>query len=531
MSYWRQALSDWNYIFREELRTIVRDQGVLIFFFIVPLGYPLLYTFIYNEEVVREVPVVVVDDCRSALSREYARNFDASPDVSVISYAANMEEAKQHVKHREAYGIVHIPADFSRRIVNGEQAYVGAYADMSGMLYYKSVLTANTNVSLKLNARIKVEKAGNLTAEQDRVTEHPITYEEVSLYNPQNGFATFLIPAVLILIIQQTLLLGVGMAAGTAREHNRFRNLLPVERHHTGLLRIVQSKALAYLLVYIPISIYVLGVVPRLFSLNQIGDPRDMALFVLPFLLACIFFAMTVSAFVRNREMCIMLIVFTSVPLLFSLGWLKVMRWNVYKLIAAALFVFMLYVGGFYFLVDESVSIAVFRLPLVFRGFSYAVLSIAFMWSLNEMLSFQHFFQALSVFNMLHMFVGGLIGGALHGHALKYYMADGFARYGQHLDAVSVSAGHVNFGAFLEHFVEGLMAQSVKILFGWTLFAAMFLFLLMLLWDIPSVRRRVKRIPEWPKVGVGVWNGYRRQQRLHRLRKERRLRAVPMHQA
>lgn len=320
MSYWRQALSDWNYIFREELRTIVRDQGVLIFFFIVPLGYPLLYTFIYNEEVVREVPVVVVDDCRSALSREYARNFDASPDVSVISYAANMEEAKQHVKHREAYGIVHIPADFSRRIVNGEQAYVGAYADMSGMLYYKSVLTANTNVSLKLNARIKVEKAGNLTAEQDRVTEHPITYEEVSLYNPQNGFATFLIPAVLILIIQQTLLLGVGMAAGTAREHNRFRNLLPVERHHTGLLRIVQSKALAYLLVYIPISIYVLGVVPRLFSLNQIGDPRDMALFVLPFLLACIFFAMTVSAFVRNREMCIMLIVFTSVPLLFISG-------------------------------------------------------------------------------------------------------------------------------------------------------------------------------------------------------------------
>lgn len=320
MSYWRQALSDWNYIFREELRTIVRDQGVLIFFFIVPLGYPLLYTFIYNEEVVREVPVVVVDDCRSALSREYARNFDASPDVSVISYAANMEEAKQHVKHREAYGIVHIPADFSRRIVNGEQAYIGAYADMSGMLYYKSVLTANTNVSLKLNARIKVEKAGNLTAEQDRVTEHPITYEEVSLYNPQNGFATFLIPAVLILIIQQTLLLGVGMAAGTAREHNRFRNLLPVERHHTGLLRIVQSKALAYLLVYIPISIYVLGVVPRLFSLNQIGDPRDMALFVLPFLLACIFFAMTVSAFVRNREMCIMLIVFTSVPLLFISG-------------------------------------------------------------------------------------------------------------------------------------------------------------------------------------------------------------------
>ena len=320
IDYWRQALDDWNYIFREELRNVVKDQGVLIFFLIVPLGYPLLYTFIYNEEVVREVPIAVVDDCRSALSREYVRHLDASPDVKVISHCSDMAEAKSLVRHREAYGVVRIPRDFSRRIMTGEQAHVSAYADMSGMLYYKSVLTANTNVSLDMNARINVERAGGSTAEQDKVTEHPIAYEEVSLFNPQNGFATFLIPAVLILIIQQTLLLGVGMAAGTARENNRFHTLLPIERHHTGLLRIVQGKAFAYLLVYIPISVYVLGVVPRIFSLNQIGDPRDMAFFVVPFLLACIFFAMTVSAFVRNREMCIMLIVFSSVPLLFISG-------------------------------------------------------------------------------------------------------------------------------------------------------------------------------------------------------------------
>lgn len=320
MSYWRQALSDWNYIFIEELRTIFKDQGVLIFFFLVPLGYPLLYAFIYTAEVVRDVPVAVVDDCRSAQSREYLRHLDATPDVKIISYCANMQEAQSLIKHREAYGAVYIPRDFSQRLNRGEQVSVSAYADMSGMLYYKSVLTANTNVSLAMNAAIKVRRAGGTTAEQDLVAEHPIQYEEVSLYNPQGGFATFLIPAVLILILQQTLLLGIGLAAGTAREHNRFRNLVPVERHHTGLLRIVWSKSLAYLLVYIPISLYVLGVVPRIFRLTQLGNPWDMVLFVIPFLIACIFFAMTVSVFVRNREMCIVLIVFTSVLLLFISG-------------------------------------------------------------------------------------------------------------------------------------------------------------------------------------------------------------------
>lgn len=316
----RQALSDLNHIFREELRTIVRDKGVIIFFFLVPIGYPLLYTFIYNNEVVRDVPVAVVDDCRSAQSREYLRHLDASPDVRIVSYCANMDEAKRLIKHRDAYGAVYIPHDFTQRINQSEQVYVSAYADMSGMLYYKSVLTANTNVSLAMNADIKVKRAGGTTAEQDELAQHPIKYEEVSIYNPQNGFATFLIPAVLVLIIQQTLLLGVGMAAGTAREHNRFRNLVSVEKHHRGLLRIVFGKGAAYFLVYIPLSVYVLAVVPHLFSLNQIGAPWQITCFIVPFLIASILFSMTVSAFVRHREMCIMLIVFTSVPLLFISG-------------------------------------------------------------------------------------------------------------------------------------------------------------------------------------------------------------------
>ncbi len=316
----RQALSDLNHIFREELRTIIRDKGVIIFFFLVPIGYPLLYTFIYTNEVVRDVPVAVVDDCRTAQSREYLRHLDASPDVHIVSYCANMDEAKRLIKHRDAYGAVYISRDFTKRINQGEQVYVSAYADMSGMLYYKSVLTANTNVSLAMNAQIKVKRAGGTTAEQDALAQHPIKYEEVSIYNPQNGFATFLIPAVLVLIIQQTLLLGVGMAAGTAREHNRFRNLVSVEKHNRGLLRIVFGKGAAYFLVYIPLSVYVLAVVPHLFRLNQIGDPWQITCFMVPFLIASILFSMTVSAFVRHREMCIMLIVFTSVPLLFISG-------------------------------------------------------------------------------------------------------------------------------------------------------------------------------------------------------------------
>ena len=315
-----QGIYDLFYIWKQEFRTTFRDQGVLIFFVLVPLVYPLIYSFIYTNETIREVPTVVVDDSRSSLSREYLRKVDASPETSIVAYCADMEEAKLMLKDRKAYGIIYIPAHFSDDIVQGKQTQVSIFCDMSGLLYYKALLTANTNVSLAMNAAIKMERAGNTTARQDEITAYPIEYEDVAIFNPTNGFAAFLIPAVLILIIQQTLLLGIGLSAGTAREHNQFKDLVPINRHYNGTLRIVMGKGLSYFMVYSLVAVYILCVVPRLFSLNQIASPGVLTLFTLPYLTACIFFAMTASIAIRNRETCMLLFVFTSVPLLFLSG-------------------------------------------------------------------------------------------------------------------------------------------------------------------------------------------------------------------
>ena len=315
-----QGIYDMFYIWKQEFRTTFRDQGVLIFFILVPLVYPLIYAFIYTNETIREVPAVAVDNSRSSLSREYLRKVDATPDVNIVTYCADMEEAKLMMKERKAYGVIYIPADFSDNIARGKQTQVSLYCDMSGLLYYKALLLANTNVSLAMNADIKVERAGNSTERQDEITAYPIEYEDVALYNPTNGFAAFLIPVVLMLIIQQTLLLGIGLSAGTAREHNQFRDLVPINRHYNGTLRIVMGKGLSYFMVYSLVSVYILCVVPWIFKLNRIAIPGELALFILPYLAACIFFSMTASIAIRNRETCMLLFVFTSVPLLFLSG-------------------------------------------------------------------------------------------------------------------------------------------------------------------------------------------------------------------
>ena len=69
----KEGLLDTFYIWKDELRNVFKDAGVMIFFFLVPFVYPLLYSFIYNNEVVHEAKMVVVDQSDSFLSREFIR--------------------------------------------------------------------------------------------------------------------------------------------------------------------------------------------------------------------------------------------------------------------------------------------------------------------------------------------------------------------------------------------------------------------------------------------------------------------------
>lgn len=187
---------------------------------------------------------------------------------------------------------------------------------------------------------------------------------------------------------------------------------------------------------------------------------------------------------------------------LLSWLWLKKWQFNVYKLIAIGLLGITLYAAGFYFLVADHINIEVLRLPLVFRGFGYAILSIAFMWSLHEIMTFEHFFQSLSVFNFLHMYIGGVIGCALYAWGLRYYMADNILRYTAYLDMPAFTSAPFNIGEWMESFIPSMMAVTIKQLYGWVLYIAGFLTIAFLLWDIPTIRRGIRRFPTWPIMGA-----------------------------
>lgn len=304
----------------KEMKNVLKDQGVLMFLVIVPLAYPLLYSWIYNNEVTREVPVAVVDMSHSHTSREFTRMLDASPDTKVAARCKSLEEAKERVGRGEAYGVVYFPQDFQTKLNRMEQTHVGVYCDMSLMLAYKAIFQTCTAIQGNLNSRIQIELTGNATAREDELTTRPLDFDEVPMFNNTAGYGNFIIPGVLILIIQQTLLLGVGMAAGTARERNNYGFLVPANKHYRGVMRIVWGKSLAYFMIYIVMGTYLLCAVPYMFNFISLVSWKSLMPFILPYLLACIFFSMTISVLMRYRENVMLLVVFSSVPLLFMSG-------------------------------------------------------------------------------------------------------------------------------------------------------------------------------------------------------------------
>ncbi len=315
-----ERLEDAAYVWRQEIKQVFRDEGVLIFCIIVPLVYPLLYSWIYNNEVVHEVPVVIVDQSHSQQSRQFIRMIDASPDVRVLSYAEDLDDAQSLVSRQVAKGVYLIPADFGARLNKMQQAVVSVYCDMSLMLTYKAIYQTAVAVTQTMGAEIQTKLSGNYTAREDLITTRPLDFADVPIFNPAGGYGNFIIPAVLMLILQQTLVLGIGLAAGTARERNRYSDLVPIHKCYDGIYRVVCGKALCYLMVYAVMAAYLTLVVPRIFSFLTLIHWQDLLALMVPYLLACVFFGMTVSCLVRYRENVMLLVVFISVPLLFMTG-------------------------------------------------------------------------------------------------------------------------------------------------------------------------------------------------------------------
>jgi ABC-2 type transport system permease protein len=306
--------------FRLEVRTVRADAGALLIFVVGVIAYSLAYPLPYIHQVMREVPVAVVDPDGSALSRRLTRMTDASELLRTF-VVPDLATAEAAVRAGRAGGVLAIPRGFERDLLRGGQVTVEAWGDASYFLVYRQVLTGLTQSTGTLSAGIEIRRlcAAGMSLGQARAFRDPLPLVLRPLWNPAGGYASYVVPGVLMLVLQQTLLIGLGLLGGTARERGGDPRL-EAARGRGRLTPVLLGRAGAYLMLAAGNAVWVFLVVFHIFRFPQRGGLGVLALFLLPFLLAVILLGLTLAHLFRNRETAIQVLLFTSLPAVFLAG-------------------------------------------------------------------------------------------------------------------------------------------------------------------------------------------------------------------
>ncbi len=321
-TYFKTWRKDFMGIMAHELRQIFTDGGVLLIFLVAGLGYPLLYNLVYRNGILEDTPVAVVDDADCPESRRFIREVDATREVRIAGKCMNMPEAERLMQERKVHGILRFPADFGDKLARKETATLSLYTDMGSFLYYKNVLIATDFVMLHEVGHIQLERCGQagMTQQEASQTVKPLGYEENNPFNRAFDYRIFLISAILLIILQQTMFYGMSLLAGTARERDKSFATLKDRLEGNGIGRVLFGRGGAYWLLYMGIGMYIAFIVPAIFGIPQRGSFWNILILTGFFVTDCVFFSMTWSTLVTRRESVFLLFLVMSPIALFLTG-------------------------------------------------------------------------------------------------------------------------------------------------------------------------------------------------------------------
>ena len=308
MNTWSRLWQAWV----ATLHTIVRDKGVVLILGLAPLIYGFFYPWPYGNQVVRRVPVAVVDLDHSNLSRQITRYVQASPRIEVRLITGDEHAAQQALWAGEIEGFAVLPRELKRSVLRGTPAVVTVQANGSYALLNKAVSYGFSEAVGTVSAGVEIAKleAAGQGALQAQASRSPISTQLVALFNPTEGYGSYVVPAVALLILQQTLLMGVGMLVGLWCE--------------TGQNRADASTWLGRLLAFCTVGwangLLYFGWIYWLQDFPRGGNPGGALVLLACYVPAICTLGALLGVWFGNRERALQVLLFTALPVAFVSG-------------------------------------------------------------------------------------------------------------------------------------------------------------------------------------------------------------------
>lgn len=303
--------------FTGEIHRVLRDSGALGLLVLAPVVYAVLYPQPYLGQLIRKVPVAVVDADRTDISRRLLMELDADEAIRVALRPTTLAEAREALERREVFGILGIPQGTERELLKGNPARLSAYVDASYFLLYNRTVQGFAEASATVTNELASGGArsdGSLArASLNRLS--PVEILNQPLFNPTGGYASYVVPAAFLLILQQTLMMGAAMLGGAA--HERGGKAATLQR---GTPAAVLGQGLAHLVLVAPVYVLYLVLLPRIYGFSYNARFADLAVFAIPFILSISFLGQFIGAGFRHRETATLLLIALGLPLFFLVG-------------------------------------------------------------------------------------------------------------------------------------------------------------------------------------------------------------------
>ena len=297
--------------FVAEWRRVLAIRGAFMLLVAGPLVYGLYYPQPYLNQILRKIPIAVVDNDLSELSRNIVQTLDASGAVSVAVQAATLAEGRKALDRGDAFAVVGIPPGTERDVLKGNTAHIPIYADATYLFIFRSmsngIAVAINTLSSELAAHGartdgSLAKAALASASPAEILVQPI-------FNPVGGYASYIVPAAFVLILQQMLLIGASMLTVVA-----------LAQTTGGAFATVLGRGIAHLTIYFPALALYFIVLPRFYGFSTLGHPVQLFALASLFTLATSFMGQAAGAWFRQPETPTLIFLGTSLPQLFVTG-------------------------------------------------------------------------------------------------------------------------------------------------------------------------------------------------------------------
>lgn len=304
-------------IIKDEFDLFRKESGAMLIMIIGVVAYSIFYMLPYSTEIIKEAPIGVVDFDGTKMSHEFIRNLNATDSVDVVSRPVSIDEAKHLFYKGDIKGYVIVPRDFQKEIKRGSQAVVSTYADSSYLIIYKTIYSAVVQTAINYGAKIEIGKLLKKGMSKDvaMTVKQPFEFVQVPLYNPAGGYETYVYPVILILILHQTLVVGIGLMQGT--RHELKENYCKKEEDVPITLL---GRCTAYVLLYMFYSIFYFLIYPAIGKYPMSYNLLPLILILLPMFYSAALFSHTISYYFKKRESSLLILVVTSLIFIFLPG-------------------------------------------------------------------------------------------------------------------------------------------------------------------------------------------------------------------